>query len=110
MNYLYHITNKFDYVKAKDKGIYDFCTLKKDGFIHLSKRDQFLGSANNYFKGQSNLILFEIDPNKLEAKLVYENTLGGNLEFPHLYGPLNLDAIVRVIEFVETRKGFVDVV
>lgn len=110
MNYLYHITNKFDYVKAKDKGVYDFCALKKDGFIHLSKRDQYLGSANNYFKGQSNLILFEIDPDKLQSKLVYEINEGGSLDFPHLYGVLNLDAVVRVIDFVETKDGFVDVV
>lgn len=110
MNYLYHITSKFDYIKAKDKGFYDFCALKTDGFIHLSLKEQVLNTANKYFKGQINLVVLEIDQAKLNEKLVFENSEGGGVDdFPHLYGPLNLNSIVRVVDLVESKDGYKNV-
>jgi len=38
-----------------------------------------------------------INPQKLNAELRYENLLGGEAQFPHLYGPLNLDAVLEVL-------------
>lgn len=107
--YIYHITNKFDYVKAKDKGFYDFCALKTEGFIHCSTKDQYLATANRYFLGKTNLILLKIETDKLNSKLVYENTVGGQELFPHLYGPISLNAVVSVHELNEKNGKFLDI-
>lgn len=64
-----------------------------DGYIHLSTAEQAAGTAARYFAGQEGLLLVAIDAEKLGDKLVYEPSRGGDL-FPHLYGPLTLDAVL----------------
>lgn len=106
MENLYHITNKFDYIKAKDKGIYDFCSLKTDGYIHLSFKSQVIDTANRYFRGKENLIIFEINAKKIEKFIKIENTMGGDELFPHLYNELPMNIIERVYDLIETPAGF----
>lgn len=48
-----------------------------------------------YFAGRDDLVLLEIDPARLRAELKYEPAPDGEL-FPHVYGPLNIDAVVGV--------------
>lgn len=64
-----------------------------DGFIHLSTADQAVRTAELYFSGQEGLLLVAVDTEKLGAALVFEPSRGGDL-FPHLYGPLALDAVL----------------
>lgn len=54
--------------------------------------------ANYNYRGAANLILLCVQPAKLQADLVYE-ALGTDEAFPHLYGPLELDAVVNVVDF-----------
>jgi uncharacterized protein (DUF952 family) len=62
-----------------------------------------LGTANRFFRGQRDLLILSIDERRLAAPLKYEPPAdGGELSdsrFPHLYGPLNLDAVMRADEF-----------
>ena len=102
---LYHFTSKTDYQKAKEVGVYTPQSLETEGFIHFSKKEQILRSANLHRKGQKNLVLLRINPNQLEAELVYENTTGGTELFPHLYGPLNLNAVEEVNDFPPNHEG-----
>tara|TARA_Y100000590_G_C15309778_1_gene859714 strand:+ start:372 stop:710 length:339 start_codon:yes stop_codon:yes gene_type:complete len=106
MENLYHITTKFDYIKAKDKGFYDFCALKTEGFIHLSFKHQVLETADRYFKGKDNLIVFEINPATLEQSIKVENTVGGEELFPHLYSELPVSVIEKIYDLTETSSGF----
>ncbi|MDK1377745.1 MULTISPECIES: DUF952 domain-containing protein [unclassified Sinorhizobium] len=64
-----------------------------DGFIHFSTGDQVVETAARHFEGQDGLLLIAIDGVALGDKLVYEPSRGGAL-FPHLYGPLPLDAVI----------------
>jgi uncharacterized protein (DUF952 family) len=66
-----------------------------DGFIHLSTAGQAAETAAKHFAGQTDLLLVAVDEAKLGPALKYEPSRGGAL-FPHLYGPLGLDAVVRV--------------
>jgi uncharacterized protein (DUF952 family) len=66
-----------------------------DGFIHLSTAAQVRGTAARYFAGQTGLLLVGVDPQLVSADLRYEPSSGGAL-FPHLYAPLNVDAVVSV--------------
>ncbi|AZN97860.1 DUF952 domain-containing protein [Mesorhizobium sp. M9A.F.Ca.ET.002.03.1.2] len=66
-----------------------------DGFIHFSSGDQARETAAKHFAGQTGLLLVAIDGAKLDDALKYEVSRGGAL-FPHLYGPLDLEAVVWV--------------
>ena len=52
-----------------------------------------IGTAAKYFAGQSRLVLLTVDPGRL-TDLRWEKSRGDAL-FPHLYGPLELDAVAR---------------
>ena len=67
----------------------------RDGFIHLSAASQVAGTLAKHFSGQADLLLLKVDGERLGPALKWEESRGGDL-FPHLYGPLPLDAIVGV--------------
>ena len=71
-------------------------TLQSEGFIHCSTAEQVLPVANAIFKGRADLVLLKISAERVEAEIRYENLDGGAELFPHLYGPLNRDAVVSV--------------
>lgn len=64
-----------------------------DGFIHFSTGSQARETAARHFAGQTDLLLIAIDQAKLGDALKYEVSRGGAL-FPHLYAPLDLDAVL----------------
>jgi uncharacterized protein (DUF952 family) len=66
---------------------------ERDGFIHFSDGEQVAGTAAKYFAGQSGLVLLTVNPERL-ADLRWEKSRDDAL-FPHLYGPLELDAVDR---------------
>ena len=69
-----------------------------EGFIHFSKQEQVKGVLERYYKGQIDLLLLQVEESKLTANLKYELALSVNELFPHLFGPLNLDAVITVTE------------
>jgi uncharacterized protein (DUF952 family) len=68
-------------------------TLAEQGYIHASTAAQVAGTANRFYAGEHGLILLEIDEARLRPELRYEPPPGGTELFPHIYGPLNLDAV-----------------
>jgi uncharacterized protein (DUF952 family) len=94
--YILHITDQATWQKAQKKGIYENDALFTGGFIHCCLRDHVQEVLAQWFKGASNLIILEIDPAKLTSKVIYENLEGGETLFPHIYGPINLNAVVGI--------------
>lgn len=76
-----------------------------DGFIHFSTAEQVAETARRHFTGQSDLLLVAVDAERLGAALKYEPSRGGAL-FPHLYGPLRLDAVKWVKPLPLGPDGF----
>jgi uncharacterized protein (DUF952 family)/GNAT superfamily N-acetyltransferase len=105
MSFLYHITAVSTWEAAQKKGNYDFDSLKSDGFIHCSLREQVASVANRRFRSRNDLILLQIDESKITAPVKYENLEGGHEKFPHIYGPLNLDAVIKVFPFEPDSHG-----
>ncbi len=105
MSILYHICNAQDWQDAEEKGPYKADSLHTEGFIHLSTQTQVLDTAHLFYKGQKGLLLLYIQPEKLDAEVVYENTTGGETLFPHLYGALNISAVERVEKFIPDEQG-----
>jgi uncharacterized protein (DUF952 family) len=104
MALIYHIVRESIWRSASQAGSYRGDTLDREGFIHCSTRDQVARTANYLFSGQADLVLLEIDEDRLVPDLRYERSTGEE-RFPHIYGPLNLDAVVRVVAFPPQPDG-----
>ncbi len=97
---LFHIIEKQGWVDAQDRGEYHPDGLESEGFIHLSEKRQVLRPANLLYSGRQDLSILVIDPERLTSEVVYEPGSHGESEnFPHLYGPLNVDAVISVVDF-----------
>ena len=92
---IYHVTSKTDWENALLLGRYEAASLQSEGFIHNSTADQVAGVLERYYRNQKDLLLLHIDEDKLTAPLRYELAPSVNDMFPHLFGPLNLDAVVK---------------
>jgi uncharacterized protein (DUF952 family) len=65
---------------------------RRDGFIHFSTAAQVRETAARHFAGAAELMIVAVDAAALGEALRWEPSRGGDL-FPHLYGPLPLDAV-----------------
>jgi uncharacterized protein (DUF952 family) len=93
---IYHVVTAANWQNALQQGFYEADSLALEGFIHTSKAEQVAGVLQRYYKGQSNLLLLHIDETKLTAPLKYELAPSVNEAFPHIFGRLNLDAVVKI--------------
>ena len=80
---------------AKGSGEYRAASLADEGFIHCSFEDQLDAVLRRYYSGAGSLNVLEIDPVRLTAELVEEPSTNDEI-YPHIYGPLNIDAVVGV--------------
>lgn len=107
-----HLASSDAWLAAVEQGVYRAESLSSEGFIHCSTKSQIVGVANTFYRGQSDLVLLVLDPQKLEAELKWEppaepepaHASPGEL-FPHVYGPINLDAVTKVIPFEPDEEG-----
>jgi glutathione S-transferase len=97
---IFHITDAARWQQSIDEGEHTGSTrgveLADEGFIHCSTAAQWPNTVERFYAGVSNLVLLHIDEELLIAPLVYEQLAGAPEPFPHVYGPINLDAVVRV--------------
>lgn len=75
-----------------------------DGYIHMSAAHQVTETATKHFAGQQGLILATVDLAALGDAVKWEPSRGGQL-FPHLYGPLPLDAVIETRPLVLAPDG-----
>lgn len=94
--FIYHITTQEQWEKAQELGAYEADSLATEGFIHCSTEDQVAGVLDRYYKGRSGLIKLTIERAKIERPLIFELAGSINEVFPHIHGPLNLDAVVAI--------------
>jgi uncharacterized protein (DUF952 family) len=98
MALIYHITTEQDWRAAKRKGFYTSPSFETEGFIHTSEVQQVAGVLQRYYQGKTDLIKLVINTEKLTSELKYELAPSVNENFPHIYGPINLDAVIDVME------------
>jgi uncharacterized protein (DUF952 family) len=97
-----HIVKRIEWQLAVGKGTYAPDSLLTEGFIHCSTLAQLVDTANRFYRGQDDLVVLCIEESRLNAELKYEAPAMRHGEsaaalFPHLYGELNVDAVVRVV-------------
>jgi uncharacterized protein (DUF952 family) len=92
---IYHVITLAEWNPALDKGSYEADSLHREGFIHNSTIEQVPGVLERYYKDRTDLILLHIDETLLKAPLKYELAPSVNEMFPHIFGPLNINAVVK---------------
>jgi uncharacterized protein (DUF952 family) len=106
---IYHIAFEADWDKAKEGGEYRMSTkgrtLEEQGFIHGGTMDQVAPVANMIYGSDDGLVVLVIDEDRLASPLQYDEVPGWEQPFPHIYGPLNPDAVVSVLPLVRSSDG-----
>jgi uncharacterized protein (DUF952 family) len=101
-----HLTFRTDWQTALEAGSYQADSLSSEGFIHCSKPEQVERVANAYYHGKDGLVLLVIDPQKVTPEIRWEpGTDKPDELFPHIYGPLDLEAVLQVIDFEPNPDG-----
>ena len=79
--------------------------MENDGFIHCSDIDQVIEVADNLFEGEKDLVILCIDEERVDPELVYEDCYDSGEEYPHIYGPIDTDAVLEVYKFERNKEG-----
>jgi uncharacterized protein (DUF952 family) len=104
-NTIYKIVDRTAWREAEAAGIFTGAPVDlRDGYIHLSTAKQVRETARRHFAGILDLLLVEVDADRLGQALRWEVSRGGDL-FPHLYSKLPLDAVLRVMELPVGADG-----
>ena len=96
-----HICLRSEWEKALPTGEYLGEDFTKDGFIHCSAKEQIGGVSQRVPEGD--FVVLEIDANKVVPEIKYEPSSSGEL-YPHIYGPLNIDAVIKIDDFQREDK------
>jgi release factor glutamine methyltransferase len=107
-NLIVHLCQDNDWLEAREKGVFRSKSLDQQGFIHCSAPDQILQVANHFYKAIPGLVLLWVDPQKVISEIRWEATEGSF--YPHVYGPINLEAVISVMDFKPDDDGIYRVV
>lgn len=103
---LLHLVPRGEWEAACRAGRYAPESLAAEGFIHYSLPWQVLDVARARFAERTDLLLLELDPGVLDARLVFEDCYETQRAYPHVYGALD-PAQVRVVHpFPLGAEGF----
>jgi len=93
---IYKLLPAPEWAEAVERGRFEGSPIDhQDGYLHLSGPDQVVETAARHFAGRTGIVVLTVDPDRLGPALRWEASRGGAL-FPHLYGPLPLDAVTAV--------------
>ena len=92
--YIIHSVNKNEFENEIKTGLYGGKSITKYGFIHCSDLDTYYLVAPNFKNDLEDRLILVIDTDKVESKIIWED--GGGLDFPHIYGLVNKEAITKV--------------
>ena len=108
-----HLLSRESWVEAQALGQLVAPSVATEGFAHCSTEHQMVDVANKYYRGAHNMVLLNIDLAKLASELKFDPPahIDGRPAhpheplFPHIYGPINLDAVIEVIDFPSDEHG-----
>jgi len=97
---IFHITDTATWAASQQQGKHTGSTrnidLAEEGYIHCSTADQWRGVVDRFYADATDLLLLHVDEGRLTSPVVFEQLGGAPEAFPHVYGPINLDAVVAV--------------
>lgn len=99
-----HITNKKSWQKSRVDGYYVPEYLNEEGYIPCARPAQLIEVIAHIFQGREDLLMLCIDEEKVEADIKYEDLYDSGEKYPHIYGRLNLNAVLEVCNFVADKE------
>lgn len=102
---IFHIVPRSDWLQAQQVGLYAPASLRTQGFIHFSTREQVTRVADFLYAGQFDLLLLEVDADEVATALKHENLDGNEELFPHLYSGLDPMLVKRTYPFPPSADG-----
>lgn len=102
---LLHIAEREQWAAAVRAGQYQPESLAEEGFIHCSLPEQIVPVANEVYRGRQGLVLLVIDPQNVAGEIRFEDCYESGQEFPHIYGPLPVEAVAQVLDFSPGLDG-----
>jgi uncharacterized protein (DUF952 family) len=97
---LFHIALAGDWAAAQSAGEYTVSTrgrtLVDEGFVHCSFVDQVDAIAARFYADVDDAVVLHIDPARLTSRIEVEDLYGTGEQFPHVYGPIPITAVVEV--------------
>ena len=111
---IYHLALASDWQVALEAGEYRVSTLgrtlEQEGFLHASTASQVRGVVDAVYAGvQELLMLLTIDERRLTVPLRWDAVSGSAEPFPHLYGPLDVGAVVLATPLLRDEQGRLEV-
>jgi len=105
MEIIYHLAGKAEWEAGAASPEYRAGSLAEEGFVHCSEDEaQMLRVANRLFNGRTDLVVLDLNLDALTSPLKREPSRSGEI-YPHIYGPINIDAVVRVRRLVPDGDG-----
>ncbi len=104
-NLIVHLCPRVTWDMAQGKGEYQSPSLEMEGFIHCSAPEQVLQIANAFYRGKRGLALLWINTQQVQPEIRWETADVPGEVFPHIYGSLNLDAVIDVWDFTPNPDG-----
>ncbi|MGV0643466.1 DUF952 domain-containing protein [Mycolicibacterium sp. XJ879] len=105
---LVHLCGADEWRAAQEVGEHRPASLTTSGFVHLSTPEQVHLPANRLYGGRADLVLLRIDPARLSSPVRWEPGVPADpmgMEFPHLYGPLPISAVISVTPYLPDAHG-----
>lgn len=91
--------------KVKNRKYFGEESVKTEGFVHCSPVEYMWRVAPNFKGIKDELVLLCIDTEKLEAEVRWEDGDNCGRNYPHVYGPVNVDAVLMVLPFLRDKDG-----
>lgn len=103
---LFHLITPTAWDEARAAGEYRPPSLADEGFVHFSRAEQVEGTANFLYADVPDLLVLEVDPDRLGGlPVVVEEAPGTGQSFPHVYGPVPVSAVVAQHPISRDREG-----
>jgi uncharacterized protein (DUF952 family) len=99
---IYHILGRAGWERARARGAHEPLSLETEGFIHCSTAEQVAGVAEAFDAGRPDLLLLHLDVMRIAPDIRYE---GEPEAFPHIYGPLDIAAVLHVQRYTAGEDG-----
>lgn len=106
MPHIVHALPESAAATLETEGEYRPDSLEREGFVHCSKPGQIVAVADAVHAGEDDLVLLVLDEDLIDAPVRYEVPEGGESAFPHVYGPIDADWVVDVVDFPRDETGF----
>ncbi len=104
MMLIYILCTKEHHEQAVLEGTYRPDSLEGEGFIHASPAEQLTRVANKYYREHASLCLMTLSVDRIRPEVKWETIANGDV-YPHIYGPLNMDAVQGVQTVVRQPDG-----